>query len=71
MTINSDVAVLQMRIGYENVVTNPDYDNSGVVDAADYVLWRKGGPISRTISRLLTSGPTITPIGDCGLGALP
>jgi hypothetical protein len=22
-----------------------DYNNNGVVDAADYVLWRNGGPI--------------------------
>ena len=45
MTINSDVAALQMRIGYTRVITNPDYNGNGVVDAADYVLWRKGGPL--------------------------
>lgn len=45
VTVNSDVQVLQLRIGHENVVTNPDYDNNGVVDASDYVLWRKGGPL--------------------------
>ena len=45
VTINSNVSSLQMRIGFENVVTNPDYNNNGVVDAADYVLWRKGGPL--------------------------
>src|SRR6476661_7815943 len=44
-TINSDVSVLQIRVGHENVVTNPDYDNNGIVDAGDYVLWRKGGPL--------------------------
>lgn len=44
-TINSDVQALQIRIGHENVITNPDYDNNGVVDANDYVLWRKGGAL--------------------------
>jgi hypothetical protein len=33
-----------------NYVTGPagvqgDYNNNGVVDAADYVLWRNGGPL--------------------------
>jgi hypothetical protein len=46
VTINSNVQMLQMRIGHENVVTNPDYDSSGTVDAGDYVLWRKGGPLA-------------------------
>src|SRR5262249_7660421 len=45
-TINSNVSVLQIRVGYENVVTNPDYDNDGTVNAGDYVLWRKGGPLA-------------------------
>jgi len=27
-----------------------DYDNNGVVDAADYVLWRKGGPIQNEVT---------------------
>src|SRR4051794_9020835 len=31
VTINSDVQALQIRVGHENVVTNPDYDNSGTV----------------------------------------
>ena len=44
-TINSDVAALQIRVGYHQIITNPDYNNNGVVDAADYVLWRKGGPL--------------------------
>ena len=31
-----------------------DYNNNGVVDAADYVLWRKGGPIQHEV-------PGVTP----------
>jgi hypothetical protein len=45
VTINSNVAVKQFRLGASNQITNPDYDNNGVVDASDYVLWRKGGPL--------------------------
>lgn len=45
VTVNSNVAALQMRIGYGNVVTAADYNGNGTVDAADYVLWRKGGPL--------------------------
>jgi hypothetical protein len=26
-----------------------DYNNNGVVDAADYVLWRKGGPLANEV----------------------
>src|SRR5262249_18269296 len=26
-----------------------DYNNNGVVDAADYVLWRKGGPLQNEV----------------------
>jgi hypothetical protein len=33
---------------FSTPVVNPtgDYNNNGVVDAADYVLWRNGGPLS-------------------------
>jgi len=34
----------------------PDYNDNGVVDAADYVLWRKGGPL---MNEVVTPG-TIT-----------
>ena len=36
-----------------------DYNNNGVVDAADYVLWRKGGPIQNEVTGV-TPG-TVTP----------
>jgi hypothetical protein len=44
VTINSNVEASRLWIGYTLVITNPDYDLSTVVDAGDYVLWRKGGP---------------------------
>jgi len=38
------------RMGIVRYVTSPggvpgDYNGNGVVDAGDYVLWRKGGPL--------------------------
>ena len=57
-TINSDVTVLQIRVGFENVVTNPDYDNNGTVDDNDYVLWRKG------VSPLTNDGTPGTTVDD-------
>lgn len=36
-----------------------DYNNNGVVDAADYVLWREGGPIQNEVTGV-TPG-TVTP----------
>jgi hypothetical protein len=41
--------------GLLNVTTLPvmgvpgDFNNNGVVDAADYVLWRKGGPLQNEV----------------------
>jgi hypothetical protein len=49
--------------GFLNVSTMPvvgvpgDFNNNGVVDAADYVLWRSGGPLQNEVS---DSG-TVTP----------
>jgi hypothetical protein len=45
VTINSDVSATQIRIGHQRPITNPDYNGDGVVNAADYVLWRIGGPL--------------------------
>jgi hypothetical protein len=45
LTISSNVEARKIKVGWTRVITNPDYDNNGVVDAADYVLWRKGGPL--------------------------
>jgi hypothetical protein len=36
-----------------------DYNNNGVVDAADYVLWRNGGPIQNEVSG--TTPGSVTP----------
>jgi autotransporter-associated beta strand protein len=41
--------------GFLNVTTLPvvgvpgDYNNNGIVDAGDYVLWRKGGPLQNEV----------------------
>jgi len=39
--------------GVISITTPPgvsgDYNNNGVVDAADYVLWRKGGPLANEV----------------------
>jgi len=45
LTINSDVTNRQMRIGATPSSFPPDYNGNGIVDNADYVLWRKGGPL--------------------------
>lgn len=44
------LATGQLRTGYVQYIgTAPgvagDYNNNGIVDGADYVLWRKGGPL--------------------------
>jgi hypothetical protein len=36
-----------------------DYNNNGVVDASDYVIWRNGGPLQNEVSGV-TSG-NVTP----------
>jgi hypothetical protein len=43
-----------LRAGFVKYVTGSpgvpgDYNNNGVVDAADYVLWRKGGPLQNEV----------------------
>jgi hypothetical protein len=43
-----------LRAGFVKYVTGApgvpgDYNNNGVVDAADYVLWRKGGPLQNEV----------------------
>src|SRR3954447_13936782 len=45
LTINTDVSNHLLRIGATPAVALPDYNGNGIVDAADYVLWRKGGPL--------------------------
>ena len=39
---------LEFNYGKVTAATNPtgDYNNNGTVDAADYVLWRNGGPLA-------------------------
>lgn len=41
--------LLQFKYGKVTTVNTPqtgDYNNNGVVDAADYVLWKNGGPLA-------------------------
>jgi hypothetical protein len=43
-------AVLNHNSEFAVVVPVPgDYNNNGTVDAADYVLWRKGGPLANEV----------------------
>ena len=34
-----------------------DYNNNGVVDAADYVLWRKGAPLQNEVATIGSATP--------------
>lgn len=56
--VNTGIAAtsLELRIGYHRIITAPDYDGNGVVDASDYVLWRKGGPLLNDLTPA-TVGP--------------
>jgi fibronectin-binding autotransporter adhesin len=42
-------AILNHNSEFAVAVPEPDYNNNGTVDAADYVLWRKGGPLANEI----------------------
>jgi hypothetical protein len=50
-TTGKDVVLIGLS---SEAITPPgvqgDYNNNGVVDAADYVLWRNGGPIQNEVS---------------------
>jgi autotransporter-associated beta strand protein len=35
-----------------------DYNNNGIVDAADYVIWRNGGPLQNEVSGVTTGNVT-------------
>jgi hypothetical protein len=43
-TGNNDVMLIGASVGVPG-----DYNNNGVVDAGDYVLWRKGGPLANEV----------------------
>jgi len=51
MLTEQDAGLVDLEVEYVRVVLPPpagvpgDYNNNGTVDAADYVLWRKGGPL--------------------------
>jgi hypothetical protein len=45
--INYPIAEFQL---YATPVVPGDYNGNGVVDAADYVLWRKGGPLQNEVN---------------------
>ena len=48
----AEAADTQLRPGLVKYVTTGvpgDYNGNGVVDAADYVLWRKGGPLQNEV----------------------
>jgi hypothetical protein len=43
--VNEIVALDDVRVAVAPTPLNGDYNANGVVDAADYVLWRNGGPL--------------------------
>ncbi|MDP3939897.1 MAG: hypothetical protein Q8R92_17400, partial [Deltaproteobacteria bacterium] len=46
----NDLVINVDSIRFDEVTGVPgDYNGNGVVDAADYVLWRKGGPLSNEV----------------------
>ncbi len=45
----NDVIINVDNIRYELVNVPGDYNGNGLVDAADYVLWRKGGPLQNEV----------------------
>lgn len=51
LTVAGDVDVTFDNFRSEDVVAGVpgDYNNNGKVDAADYVLWRKGGPLQNEV----------------------
>jgi hypothetical protein len=40
---------VQLTVLASSVGVPGDYNNNGTVDAADYVLWRKGGPLQNEV----------------------
>lgn len=48
-TAGADNYILNSLIAGAVVGVPGDYNNNGVVDAADYVLWRKGGPLQNEV----------------------
>ena len=49
-----------------------DYNNNGVVDAADYVVWRNGGPLQNEVATIgrITATARTTRRGELGLAIL-
>jgi hypothetical protein len=41
--------VVLIGLSTESVGVPGDYNNNGIVDAGDYVLWRKGGPLQNEV----------------------
>jgi hypothetical protein len=54
---NTALSPSQFLFAPASTVLAGDYNNNGTVDAADYVLWRKGGPLA---NETVTPG-TVTP----------
>jgi hypothetical protein len=49
---NNDLLDIYTQAQVDAVLPQPiggDYNNNGVVDVADYVLWRKGGPLANEV----------------------
>ena len=56
VTVNSDISATDIRVGGRRGITPPDYNGDGLIDAADYVMYRKGGTLQND-STAGTVGP--------------
>ena len=59
----NDIVINVDNIRYDFVAGVPgDYNGNFVVDAADYVLWRKGGPLQNEVDTPGTVNAPTTPL---------
>jgi hypothetical protein len=55
----NDITINVDNVQFSNVAGVPgDYNGNGVVDMADYVLWRNGGPLQNEINTVGTVDPS-------------
>ena len=70
VTINTDVAASDIRIGARQSITTPDYNGNGFVDPMTTYCGEKVDRY-RTMPRIQASDPRITRFGDIDMGPPP